>query len=304
MISNSVVMVRPVRFEYNQETAETNVYQTEQRGSDVQRKALSEFNDYVSGLENIGIQVTVVDDLAEPHTPDSIFPNNWFSTHDDGTLILYPMQAKNRRFERSKSVLERLKREFRINRIVDLSILEERGIYLEGTGSVVFDRINKRIYAALSPRTALSALEQLKNSIGYVEIVAFTALDNNGVEVYHTNVIMTLGRDFCILAVDMIRDSSERQRVLKSLEGRDIILLSEQQVGEFAGNAIELEPTSGESPLIVISARGFASLLEEQRIALMRHGRIFAPSLSTIESVGGGSARCMLAENFLTKTFS
>lgn len=296
MSASSVLMIRPVRFGYNAETAITNVFQEDVVQEDVQASALCEFNMLARLLANEGVNVVIINDTEQPHTPDSIFPNNWISFHEDGTIILYPMLAHNRRPERRPDIIEALKQQFRCRSLIDLSNHEQENRFLEGTGSIVFDHAHKIAYAALSPRTDRYLLTMLCEMAGYIPLV-FNAADSAGVPVYHTNVVMCVGEQFAVVCLESIRDLSEREILLERLRstGKMIVNITLQQVNEFAGNMYELIDSRGKH-LLLMSSRAEASLTQEQKDTLNKFCRIVHSPLNTIERLGGGSARCMIAD--------
>jgi len=303
--ANALMMVRPVRFCYNAETAVDNAFQ-ENKSFDLkstQEKALAEFDNYVATLKAKGIEVACFEDTLDPHTPDSIFPNNWISFHEDGTIVLYPMKAKNRRLERRPDIIEGLQatHSFDIKEKIDISKAEEEEIYLEGTGSIVFDYINRIAYACVSQRTDKALLEEIGRKLNY-KVHAFTSVDENGKEIYHTNVMMCLGERFAMVCAQSIPDEAEREALLRSLTetGHEVILLTHHQINSFAGNALEVQNKAGERCLI-ISKKGYEALTEEQKEAIERYSEIVPIALDTIETNGGGSARCMIADIRLPK---
>jgi hypothetical protein len=292
-------MIRPVRFAFNEQTAGSNAFQDPEAlkaSASVQEKALLEFDHMVEGLRNHGIDVTVIEDTPEPHTPDAIFPNNWVSFHRDGSVCLYPMFAPNRRLERRKEIFEGLKRKFRIERTLDFSGYEQENLFLEGTGSMVLDRVNRIAYACLSPRTSEQVLKEFARKMDY-RLVSFTATDEKGKQIYHTNVIMSIGDKFAVICLDTIADAKERAHVLQTLKesGKEVVEISMQQLLRFAGNMLQLKNKSGEG-VLVMSTQAYRSLLPEQLRVLEKYNHMFYSDLYTIESNGGGSARCMIAE--------
>jgi len=291
-------MVRPAAFGYNEETAVNNAFQQKGTGADIQAEARRESDAYIGLLESSGINVVAAEDTAEPHTPDSVFPNNWFSTHDDGTLVLYPMFAENRRLERKPAVLEAIKANFDVKRIVDLTHYEEEGKFLEGTGSMVLDRAGRIVYACRSPRTNEEVLRDFCESLGYSPLM-FDASDAGGRQIYHTNVMMHIGSDTAVVCMESIGDAEERARVRSSLEesGRTIVEITHGQMEHFAGNMLELRSSRGEACL-VMSKTARSALSEDQLSVLGSGRRLITPDLDCIEMNGGGSARCMLAELF------
>jgi len=290
-------MIRPVSFGFNEQTAGSNAFQTKSgEKNDVQEKALTEFNNLVTVLRNNGVDVTVIDDTPEPHTPDSIFPNNWVSFHSDGNIFLYPMQAENRRLERREDIISQLKDCFKVHHIVDLSRFELEHKFLEGTGSMVLDRIGKIAYACLSPRTDRDVINVFCEQTGY-KAVCFDAVDEHNKPIYHTNVLMCVGSKFAVICLDSIPNPHERILVTESLQNtrKEIIEISFEQMNQFAGNMLEVQNKNGEV-LIVMSQSAFKSLTEDQKTALEKQGRLIFSNINTIETNGGGSARCMIAE--------
>ncbi|HSK14508.1 MAG TPA: arginine deiminase-related protein [Phnomibacter sp.] len=290
-------MIRPVRFGYNAQTAVNNAFQVP--GADpeqVQGKALEEFNDFVEKLRYAGVDVTVVDDEPEPHTPDSIFPNNWISFHEDGTIVLYPMYAENRRLERRDTILEVIEKKFELRRKVDYTAAEADGVYLEGTGSMVLDRENKIAYACLSPRTDLDLFKKWCNEFGFKPIV-FAAADQNGTPVYHTNVLMAVADRYVVLCAEAITDADERRMVINTIKesGKDIVEIGFDQMGHFAGNMLQVHNFRGEK-ILVMSTQAWNSLGQTLQNKLLTFNKILHSQLDTIERNGGGSARCMMAE--------
>lgn len=291
-------MIRPVSFGFNEQTAESNAFQhrtTDEQ--DIQAKALVEFDAFAETLKANGLDIIVVNDKSEPHTPDSIFPNNWVSFHEDGQIFLYPMQAKNRRLERDLTMLKKITfNRFSVSHIKDLSPFENKGEYLEGTGSMVLDRENKIAYACLSPRTHPDVIKAFRAESGYTSIL-FHATDKNGKAIYHTNVMMCIGDEFVVICLDAVTDAAEKNLLMTSFEQNNkyVIEISQQQLNEFAGNMLELKSDKGER-LLIMSARALASLESEQIKNLENYCKIISSNLETIENIGGGSARCMIAE--------
>lgn len=297
--TSTVFMVKPVRFGFNPQTAQSNAFQKKEGyGIQVQEAALREFLAYATLLRANGISIALAEDTQEPRTPDSIFPNNWFSTHEDGTLVLYPMAAPNRREERKGHFLEIIKKNFKVTRTVDLTHYEEEGLFLEGTGSMILDRENKIVYACRSPRTDMKVLDDFCSQLGYTP-VTFESVDRNGQQIYHTNVMMCVGTAYAIVCLESIADPQERENVVTSLEksGKKIIEITFDQVNKFAGNMLELRNGEGKK-FLVMSATARKSLTSEQNRELSKTYRLLSPQLETIETNGGGSARCMLAEIF------
>lgn len=299
-LASTVLMVRPVKFHSNPLAAISNNFMTEPDMShaEEQKIAVKEFEGVVAALEGAGVNVIVVGDTAEPATPDAIFPNNWMTTHADGTVVLYPMQVPNRRPERRRDVVEMLHDEygFRVTEVIDLSPHEAHDHYLEGTGSLVLDRVNRIAYACLSARTHLEVLGDFSQRLGY-DVIAFDAMDREGVPVYHTNVLMNVGEDFAVVCLDTIVREEQRSAVVKSLEdsGHEIIELSIEQMLSMAGNMLEVMSTSGER-LIAMSDQARRSLNDDQVGAIEAHAKIVSAPIDNIENSAGGSVRCMLAE--------
>ena len=296
----AVLMVRPARFGFNSQTAPSNSFQHLPPAgvqSELQALALREFEGLADGLRRAGVNVIVADDTPKPAKPDALFPNNWVSFHSDGTVVLYPMLAPNRRSERRDDVLGQVSGDggFRITRTVDLSYREEQGKYLEGTGSLVLDRASHVAYASLSPRTDLDALGEFAQQLDY-ELVTFEALDGSGGAVYHTNVLMAIGARFAVVCGAAITQQRHRDAVYSMLRtrGREIIEISPAQMLQFAGNLLELAPAG--TNVIALSTTAWHSLDPGQRRALERHGRILTADIPVIERCGGGGVRCMLAE--------
>lgn len=293
-------MIRPVRFAFNAETAVNNHFQQQQTHSgDIAAKAAQEFDQFVQVLRDAGIVVTVVPDTPEPHTPDAVFPNNWISFHENGSVYLYPMFAENRRQERKPGVLELIRSKFTVSGIQDLTHYEAAHRFLEGTGSMVLDRVNKIAYACLSPRTDAAVLNDWCRLAGY-RSVAFLATDGAGQPIYHTNVMMCVADSYAVICLDAIPDPAERTEVTAALEssGKQIITISLEQMNHFAGNMLQVKNVSGQR-FLVMSTQAFRSLTPEQVSALEAYNPILHADISTIETNGGGSARCMMAEVFL-----
>jgi len=289
-------MVKPVRFGYNPQTAKNNSFINMDDQYDCQNMAFREFISFTSLLKANKINVCLAEDTVYPYTPDSIFPNNWFSTHQDGTFILYPMFAQNRRDERKEEFQKVIKNNFSVKRIIDLTHWENEGKFLEGTGSMVLDRINKIAYACKSPRTSEEVLKDFCEQMGYTYIL-FEAKDINGEDIYHTNVTMSICTNFCFFCPDSIVKGKEE--ILTSLKStnKKVIELTLDQMDHFAGNILELQNPNGRK-FLIMSASARRSFSPEQLRDLSKTHRILSPNLETIEAVSGGSARCMLAELF------
>ncbi len=297
-------MIRPSAFGPNPETAETNTFQGNAPGTakQIQSRALAEFDHVVDQLREVGVEVYVFGDTQDPPTPDAIFPNNWFSSHSDGTVVLYPMHAESRRMERRPDLFDSLIEDHRflISRFIDFTDGESSGNFLEGTGSLVLDHLDRIAFAALSDRTNLPILDRFSGALDF-EVHSFHAEDR-GVPIYHTNVILALGRSFAILAEETIASHEERQQLRDRLRagGRTIISISREQCRKFAGNVLELDNGRGES-VIVLSDTAWESLDSSTQKAISGHGQILTAQIPTIEQVGGGGVRCMIAELFLPR---
>jgi hypothetical protein len=301
-------MIRPVAFRMNEQTAVNNYYQKVLDGllpATVNAKAQEEFDTFVDKLRNIGVDVTVVDDTLSPDTPDSIFPNNWISFHQNAEVVLYPMFAENRRAERREDILDILEdKGFKIDSINDYTEAEDDGFFLEGTGSLLLDRKNQKAYCALSPRADEELFIEFCEDYDLAPVIfeAFQTTNGERKLIYHTNVIMTLGETFAVICVDCIDDKKERKMVLDNLkeDGKQVVLITEAQVNNFAGNMLEVKGIDDKRYLIMSnSAR--QSLTKKQITQLEKHAEIVSSSLDTIEACGGGSARCMMAEIFLPR---
>ena len=306
--TNSILMIRPVAFRMNEQTAVNNYYQKVLDGlipATVNAKAQQEFDTFVEKLRAVGVDVTVVDDTLEPSTPDSVFPNNWISFHQNGDVALYPMFAENRRQERREEILDMLEdKGFVIHNIVDYTSAEEDGFFLEGTGSLLLDRANSKAYCALSPRADEELFIEFCEDFDYAPVIfeAFQTVNGERKLIYHTNVMMCLGETFAVICTDCIDDKKERKMVLDNLKenGKEIIIITEAQMNNFAGNMLEIRGTN-DKRYLVMSASAHQSLTEKQVVQLEKHAEILSSSLDTIEACGGGSARCMMAEIFLPK---
>ena len=306
-ITNSIMMIKPVGFRYNEQTAVNNYYQKvldNLSAEQTQENALNEFNAFVEKLKNAGVNVIVVEDTKTQDTPDSIFPNNWVSFHSSGLVGLYPMYAENRRYERREDIFDTLVNEygFEIEEIKDFTEFEEHDKFLEGTGSMVLDRENKICYAAISIRTDEIAVMQFCEEFGY-RPVCFTAnqdIEGERMAIYHTNVMMCVADKFAVICLNTIDDVLERENIVENLKesGKEIIEITEEQNHRFAGNMLQL---IGDKPYLVMSNSAYESLTESQIKAIKKHCPIIYSSLDTIEACGGGSARCMMAEIFLPK---
>ena len=304
--TNSILMIRPVAFRMNEQTAVNNYYQKVLDGlssETVNAKAQEEFDNFVKKLRLVGVNVIVVEDTISPDTPDSIFPNNWISFHENGDVSLYPMFAENRRAERREDILDKLEEEgFVINEIMDYTSAEEDNFFLEGTGSIILDRENGKAYCALSPRADEELFIEFCEDFEFSPVIfeAFQTVNNERKLIYHTNVMMCVADTFAVICADCIDDKKERKMVLDSLkgDGKEVVLITEDQVNNFAGNMLEVVG-SDERRYLVMSASAHQSLTKKQIAQIEEHVTILSSSLDTIEACGGGSARCMMAEIFL-----
>jgi hypothetical protein len=297
--TSHLLMIKPVAFDFNAQTAVNNAFQQQGSNKNAQQKAEQEFDTFVQKLTAAGVDVTVVKDTPVPHTPDSIFPNNWISFHQDGTIVLYPMYAVNRRAERKQHVLDSISAKFNLNNTIDLSAHENNNLFLEGTGSMVLDREKKIAYACLSPRTNKTILKEWCQRMNYTPC-AFYSVDENGGEIYHTNVMMCVADEYVVICLDSIPDAGERQYVIDTItkSGKQIIEIAYPQMNGFAGNMLQVQNAKGEK-LLVMSSQAYTSLTREQIKKLESFNSILHSDLTTIETNGGGSARCMMAEVFL-----
>ncbi len=306
--TNTILMVRPASFRMNKQTAVNNYYQQEVAGmlpATINAKAQQEFDAFVAKLKAEGIEVVVINDTKIPDTPDALFPNNWISFHENGNVALYPMFAENRRLERREDALDILEgKGFEIENVIDYSEAEEEEIFLEGTGSMILDRHNRKAYCAISPRAEEELFVEFCEDFEYTPIV-FTAnqtVNGRREPIYHTNVMMCIAETFAIVCVDAIDDKKEKKNILKQLksDGKEIIAISEEQVNQFAGNMLQVKGVDNKR-FLVMSTSAFNSLTKEQLNKIEKHNAIIHSSLETIETCGGGSARCMMAEVFLPK---
>ena len=303
--TNTILMIRPVSFRMNEQTAVNNYFQEnlDIQNAEINAKAQEEFDAFVDKLRAVGVNVIVEQDDILLDTPDSIFPNNWMSFHENGNVGLYPMFAENRRKERRDEVFMRLEKEgFKINNIVDYTAAEEEGVFLEGTGSLLLDRVNDKAYCALSPRADEDLFIEFCEDFEYTPVV-FTAnqtVDGKRMAIYHTNVMMCLGETFAVICLDTIDDKKERKNVINNLkeDGKEIIKITESQMANFAGNMLQVKGKDNKLYL-VMSEAAHNSLSQAQIISIEKHCEILSSSLETIETCGGGSARCMMAEVFL-----
>ena len=306
--TNSILMIRPVAFRMNEQTAVNNYYQKVLDGllpATVNAKAQQEFDAFVEKLRAVGVDVTVVEDTLSPDTPDSIFPNNWISFHENGDVALYPMFAENRRQERREEILDVLEdKGFVIENIVDYTSAEADGFFLEGTGSILLDRENGKAYCALSPRADEELFIEFCEDFEFTPVIfeAYQTVNEERKLIYHTNVMMCLGKTYAVLCADAIDDKKERKMVLDSLHGdeKEVVLITQDQVNNFAGNMLEVIGTD-DRRYLVMSTSAYKSLTKKQIAQLEEHVTILSSSLDTIEACGGGSARCMMAEIFLPR---
>ena len=294
--ANAVVMIRPFRFYPNPETASDNAFQREAVAADadiISKAAQEEFDQAVDSLRGAGVMVHVFEDTASPEKPDAVFPNNWFSTHPDGRVALYPMYSPTRRNERRRDVIDELGKIYRISALVDYSSYEQSGLHLEGTGSLVLDYVNRIAYVSFSKRSDRALVERFCQDFNF-EPMLFESVGDDGRPIYHTNVVMCVGSGFALIGLDLIADPGQRETVRHRLEesGKKVIELKRDQIANFAGNALELRNDA--EKLLVLSSRAAEALTTEQRNEIARHARLLALSLPTIE-LAGGSARCMLA---------
>ena len=302
-----ILMIRPAQFRMNEQTAVNNYFQAQagMTPEAVEKKAQEEFDTYVSVLREKGVQVTVVQDTLDPDTPDALFPNNWVSFHQDATVALYPMFAENRRLERREAVLEILEEDgFIIDQVMDYTAAEDSGIFLEGTGSLILDRVHKKAYCALSSRADEELFIEFCEDFEYTPVI-FTAnqtVEGKRLPIYHTNVMMCLAETFAVICSDSIDDKKARKAVLNHLkeDGKEVIAISEVQMHSFAGNMLQVLG-SNETPYLVMSTTAYESLQPDQLSKIRKHCEIIHADLSTIETCGGGSARCMMAEVFLPR---
>jgi len=294
--TSNVLMIRPLHFVYNEETAVNNSFQIKGNQENLSEKAVQEFDELVKELQKQDIEVTVIEDSPLPHTPDAIFPNNWISFHESGIYCLYPMFAPNRRKERKTEVLDTIRKKFHYHKLFDFTDYESENLFLEGTGSMVLDRDKRLVYACISPRTSLLVLEDFCKKMDYRHVV-FHATDKTGNNIYHTNVMMCVADKFVVICVDSIMDAQEKKYVTDTIlsSGKEIIPINLEQMNQFAGNMLQLENKNKEKILVMSNAAWF-SLSPEQKEKLVQYNRIVHASLQSIESNGGGSARCMIAE--------
>ncbi len=295
--TDKILMIRPAAFTYNTETAVNNLFQVKGDGN-AQKNALKEFDAFVEILRRNNVDVTVINDTSEPHTPDSIFPNNWISFHENGTAILYPMYAENRRAERKQYAKDIIYKKFNKNNIIDLTSFEKENLFLEGTGSMVLDRENKIAYACLSPRTNKNILDIFCEKMNYVAC-SFEANDENINQIYHTNVMMCVADKFVVICLDSITNKTEKEEIINTIKktSKELIPITYAQMNCFAGNMLQIKNAVGEK-LLVMSQQAFKSLTQTQISTLEKYNTLVYSEIKTIETSGGGSARCMIAEVF------
>lgn len=302
-ITNTVLMVRPVRFRMNEQTVVNNYFQEEMdlKNDEINRQAQQEFDVLVEKLRTVGVKVIVVDDIYEQNTPDSVFPNNWITFHQNGDVAIYPMFAENRRRERREDILDKVEAEgFDIENVYDYTDAEKENIFLEGTGAMVLDRVNRKAYCALSPRADEELFIEFCEDFEYTPVIfkAYQQVNNEQLPIYHTNVMMALGVDFAVVCLDTITDKSERKNLLHHLkeDKKEVINITPKQMEQYAGNMLQVQ--GKDSTYLVMSDAAYNSLTPEQRETIEKHTAIIHSNLETIETCGGGSARCMLAEIF------
>ena len=301
--TDTVLMIEPVAFGFNEQTAVNNYFQVQQEGN-VQDKALKEFNAFVEKLRAKDINVITIKDTLEPKTPDSIFPNNWVSFHADGKVVLYPMFAENRRLERRDDIINQIKEQFEVTEVIDYSGAEKDNLFLEGTGSMIFDHDNKLAYGSVSLRLDEGLFRKFCSDFGFQPVVfhSYQTAGEERLPIYHTNVMMCVADKFVVICLDCIDDESERNNVIETIKnsGKELIEISEDQMQNFAGNMLQVHNKSGEK-FLVMSQSAYKSLNRDQVSAIEKYCEIIYSDLEVIETNGGGSARCMLAEVFLPK---
>lgn len=306
-ITNTILMIRPIKFRMNEQTAVNNYFQEdlELKNSEINKKAQQEFDAFVKKLRVAGLHIIVVNDVESQDTPDSIFPNNWVSFHENGDVAIYPMFAENRRPERREDIFDTVESEgYVINNIVDYTVAEEDNIFLEGTGSLALDRKHRKVYCALSPRADEELIIEFCEDFEYTPVIftAYQTVEAERLPIYHTNVMMCLAETFVIICLDCIDDKKERKNVLKHLkeDGLEVIAITEDQVANFAGNMLQVKGND-EKRYLVMSEAAHKSLTAKQITKINKHCEILSSPIDTIETCGGGSARCMMAEVFLPK---
>ncbi len=300
--TSHILMVRPSNFGFNEETASSNAFQSNDQSltsTEISKLAIAEFDTLVEKLRDVGVDVITVDDTFRPLKPDAIFPNNWVTFHQTGTIVTYPMYAPVRRLERRDDIIKGIQERFRVEQKIQLQEYEEVDQFLEGTGSMIIDRPNKLVYACLSPRTHVDLLHRFCKLMGYMA-VPFHAVDGDGLEIYHTNVMMALGESFVVICLETVQSEIEEEMLLAkfSATGKEVIEISLDQMMNFAGNMLQVRNEKGETYL-VMSGQAFASLNDAQIAQIGKHTNILSSPIPTIETYGGGSVRCMMAEVFL-----
>ena len=302
-ITNTVLMVRPVRFRMNEQTVVNNYFQEEMdlKNDAINRQAQQEFDVLVEKLRTVGVKVIVVDDIYEQNTPDSVFPNNWITFHQNGDVAIYPMFAENRRRERREDILDKVEAEgFDIENVYDYTDAEKENIFLEGTGAMVLDRVNRKAYCALSPRADEELFIEFCEDFEYTPVIfkAYQQVNNEQLPIYHTNVMMALGVDFAVVCLDTITDKSERKNLLHHLkeDKKEVINITPKQMEQYAGNMLQVQGKN--STYLVMSDAAYNALTPQQIQTIEKHTQILHSNLETIETCGGGSARCMMAEVF------
>lgn len=302
-ITNIVLMVRPVRFRMNEQTVVNNYFQEEMdlKNDEINRQAQQEFDVLVEKLRTVGVKVIVVDDIYEQNTPDSVFPNNWITFHQNGDVAIYPMFAENRRRERREDILDKVEAEgFDIENVYDYTDAEKENIFLEGTGAMVLDRVNRKAYCALSPRADEELFIEFCEDFEYTPLIfkAYQQVNNEQLPIYHTNVMMALGVDFAVVCLDTITDKSERKNLLHHLkeDKKEVINITPKQMEQYAGNMLQVQ--GKDSTYLVMSDAAYNALTPQQIQTIEKHTQILHSNLETIETCGGGSARCMMAEVF------
>ena len=296
--ANKILMIRPAHFAYNEQTAQNNHFQKKSSFSDLSKRAIQEFDAFVETLRSNKIDVIVVQDSIEPHTPDSIFPNNWFSTHSTGELVLYPMFAKNRRLERKPHVLETIREHFSAHKTINFTHWEDKNRFLEGTGSMILDHNRRVVYACRSERTDDIVFEEFYTKMNS-EPEIFNAYDEDGKNIYHTNVMLSIGEKFAVICAESITDMKRQESIINRLKNsnKDVVEISFEQMKKFCANIIEVRNIENEN-ILIMSESAKLGFTKEQIDILEKHCKIVSSPLASIEQVGGGSARCMIAEIF------
>lgn len=295
-------MIRPANFGFNEETAGDNAFQTrpgDESPADISAKALQEFDTFVAKLREAGVDVIVVEDTKQPPKPDAVFPNNWITTHGDGTVVTYPMYSPLRRLERREDIVDLLKEKFAVSEVLKLEDRKDKDLFLEGTGSMILDRYHRLVYACRSERTSELLLGEFAQKVGF-QMVLFEATDAIGTPIYHTNVLMALGKNLVVICLDSVHNEDERSWLLDSFDrsGKEVIDITFDQMGAFTGNMLQVENKAGEA-ILVMSEQAYKSLRSDQIDAIRAKSKILTSPIPTIEKYGGGSARCMMAEIFL-----